>query len=237
MPYLTNGLRKSIERKHILKHIYTKTPNEQNLLNCKIFNNKLTSLLRKREQEYIEEKLDIHKTDIAKSWKIIKEIVGKNKNTSKSSLKFKINGTLTNDNHVICNSFNDYFVQVGPQLANTIVSHVNPLSYVKCNMNSIFLPYISEYEITQNINSLKNSSAGWDLIPTIIAKRSIKFYIKPLTRLINSSFQSGIFPEDLKLAKVIPIFKSGDQQDISNYRPISVLSFFSKVFEKPCTIT
>ena len=77
LPYLTNGLRKSIERKHVLKHIYTKTPSERNLLNCKIFNNKLTSLLRKREQEYIEEQLDIHKTDIAKSWKIIKEIVGK----------------------------------------------------------------------------------------------------------------------------------------------------------------
>ena len=91
----------------------------------------MTSLLRKLEQEYIEEQLDIHKTDIAKSWKIMKEIVGKNKNKSKSSLQFKINGTLTNDNHVICNSFNDYFVQVGPQLANKIVSHVNPLTYAK----------------------------------------------------------------------------------------------------------
>ena len=59
-----------------------------------------------------------------------------------------------------------------------------------------------------------------------------KHYIKPLTYLINSFFESGTFLEELKLAKVIPILKSGDKQDISNYRPISILSFFSKVFEK-----
>ena len=56
--------------------------------------------------------------------------------------------------------------------------------------------------------------------------------IKPLTYLINSSINKGIFPNELKIAKVIPIFKSGDKTSIENYRLISVLSVFSKIFEK-----
>ena len=68
-------------------------------------------------------------------------------------------------------------------------------------MNSIVIPYINEKDITQVVNSLKNSGAGWDFIPASIAKQSIQFYIKPLTCLINSSFQNGIFPDELKNAK------------------------------------
>ena len=59
-----------------------------------------------------------------------------------------------------------------------------------------------------------------------------EFYITPLTYIINLSISQCHFPDELKLAKVIPTYKSGDKQSIVNYRPISVLSFFSKIFEK-----
>ena len=133
---------------------------------------------------------------------------------------------------MICNAFNNYFVQIGPLLAKEITSTINPLSYVSSILNSIYIPPITEDELTIVILSLKNSSAGWDAIPASIVKQSIQFYIKPLTYLINQSFELGIFPDELKLAKIIPLFKSGDKTSITNYRPISVLSFFSKVFEK-----
>ena len=228
LPYITSGLRKSIQYKHILRHIYAKNPTDENKQKCRTFNNKLTSLLRKREQDYIEEQLDINKADMSKSWKVIKEIIGRGKNTHNST-KFTINGNPTFDKSVISNSFNNYFTLVGPQLAQNIQGHINPLNYLNPTMKSMFIPYISEYEI---IKSLKNSSAGYDNIPASVAKQCIQHYIKPLTYLINSSFECGIFPNELKLAKVIPIFKNGDKQDISNYRPISILSFFSKIFEK-----
>ena len=92
------------------------------------------------------------------------------------------------------------------------------------------IPYITGNEIIEVAKSLKNSSPDWDSIPANIAKPSIEYYIKPLTRLVNSSFQNGIFPDELKMAKVIPIFKSGDKANITNYRPIFVLPFFSKIF-------
>ena len=63
-------------------------------------------------------------------------------------------------------------------------------------------------------------------------KQLANYYAEPLTHLINQSILQGHFPKELKLAKVLPIFKSDDEQLVQNYRPISILPFFSKVFEK-----
>ena len=57
-------------------------------------------------------------------------------------------------------------------------------------------------------------------------------HVEPITVLINNSFYHGIFPDELKLARVVPIFKSGDSSNINNYRPISILPFFSKIYER-----
>ena len=106
------------------------------------------------------------------------------------------------------------------------------MSYMNSVANSIFIPYITTLEVRNVILLMKNSSAGWDEIPAYVTKRCIYVYIERLTHIIDKSFNEGIFPSELKLAKVVPIFKSGDLSKITNYRPISVLSFFSKVFEK-----
>ena len=82
------------------------------------------------------------------------------------------------------------------------------------------------------MHSLKNSSAGQDSILASIGKPLIQYYVKPLTRLINFSFGNGLFPDELKIAKVIPIFKIVTKKDTIKYRPISVLTFFSRIFEK-----
>ena len=124
-------------------HIYAKNPTDENKQKCRTFNNKLTSLLRKREQDYIEEQLDLNKADMSKSWKLIKEIIGRGKNTHNSS-KFTINGNLTFDKSII----RRYLTRVGPQLAQNIQGHINPLNYLNPTMKRMFIPYISEYEIT-----------------------------------------------------------------------------------------
>ena len=156
-------------------------------------------------------------------------LLGKQKHKTIANKK-KINGKLTSDKDIISNAFNNYFVTIGLQLTNTININKNPWTYINSTMNSILIPYINEKDITQVVNSLKHSSAGWDFIPASIAKQSIQSYIKPLTGHINSSFQNGIFPDELKMAKVIPIFKHGNKTDIANYRHISVLSSFFKDF-------
>ena len=129
----------------------------------------------------------------------------------------------------ISNEFNNYFLSVGSTLASKInVNSCNPFDYIQNNVKIMAIPNYYENDVTLAINSLKNSSPGWDNIPTLIAKHVIHCYIKPLVFLINQSLTEGVFQDELKLAKVIPVFKSGSSMELSNYRPISVLIFFFK---------
>ena len=92
---------------------------------------------------------------------------------------------------------------------------------------------VTENEIEKIIEKLKERSCGWDdLRPSIMKfiKQSIK---NPLTHISNRSFQRGVFPAELKIANVVPIFKSDDETIFTNYRPVSVLPFFfSKIRER-----
>jgi retron-type reverse transcriptase len=88
-------------------------------------------------------------------------------------------------------------------------------------------------EIKNIIMSIKNSSAcGIDQIPITVIKSVVDCISSVLASLINHSISKEIFPDALKIAKVIPIYKAGDKSLISSYRPISLLTTFSKVFEK-----
>ena len=106
------------------------------------------------------------------------------------------------------------------------------MSYVYITEHSIYIYATTQTEVKQIIKSLKNSSPGWDEMPAFLLKLCANYYVQPLTYIINKSIENSIFPNELKLARVVPIFKSGDPSRIYNYRPISVLSFFSNIFER-----
>ena len=96
----------------------------------------------------------------------------------------------------------------------------------------IVIREVTYLQVRGVINSLNNSSSGHDELPPFVAKTCINEFIEPITYMINESLKSGVFPSELKIARIVPIFKSGDPSLLNNYRPISVLSFFSKIFEK-----
>ena len=92
--------------------------------------------------------------------------------------------------------------------------------------------YASTHEIRKIIKAFKsNNSCGYDEITSRIIKVSAPF-ISPLTYICNATLSSGIFPDRLKYAIVKPIYKKGNRQDISNYRPIPLLTTFSKILER-----
>ena len=99
--------------------------------------------------------------------------------------------------------------------------------------NSFFVSPVTPIEIQNVINCFKSGKAvGPFSIPISLLKLLCEYISIPLCEIINESFVSGIFPDPLKLAKVIPLYKEQSPDDPSNYRPISLLSIFSKIIEK-----
>ena len=98
--------------------------------------------------------------------------------------------------------------------------------------NTIYLPNADANEIKDIIKGLKNKSTSDTSVIALKAANQVPQFHQVLANLINSSFNDGIFPEQLKLAKVVPIHKAGKRTEVSNYRPISLLSTFSKIYEK-----
>ena len=232
-PWLTEGLKKSIKIKNRLFRAKKKFETDDITQKYNAYRNKLNKLLRTAEQDHYDHMLRTHRNNLRKLWSIIKDVINKNK-TSCSTSRFYINNKCVTDKRAIANGFNKYFVNVGPSLARNIDDvNISPIENMKGrNIQSMFIKPVFEQEVQTIIKRLKNSSAGWDAISPNVVKATENAFITPLTHVINLSFTSGVFPSELKIARVIPLLKAGDPMHMSNYRPVSVLPLFSKIFER-----
>ena len=105
---------------------------------------------------------------------------------------------------------------------------------MKARLQKLFyMTPVTSQEIINIVNSNPNKTPMdcFDINFTLITE-TITLIALPLTQLANISFEKGIFPQGMKLAKVIPLFKAGQKDAINNYRPVSLLPQFSKIFEK-----
>ena len=150
---------------------------------------------------------------------------------------FRVTDREISDPVEIANGFCDYFTNLGPSLAEKIPTSNKPFSsFLKSDVvNSVFFPSTYQQEIVEICASLSSgSAAGFDNIHIDVVKQNIDIISKPLTRIINLSLSSDIVPKQLKIARIIPLFKSGDQDLYANYRPVSVLPVFYKIFRERC---
>ena len=170
-------------------------------------------------------------------WSNINKILGRTRN--KVNIPDEINdesGTKLSNLRDIANGFNEYYVNVGPNLANKINCDglERPSLPSMKNTKSLFLFPTGEEEVTDLITSLKpKTSTGHDNISSKIFKQLYMGIIPPCVHIINLSLSTGIFPDAMKVAKVVPIFKNnGSNTVMKNYRPVSLLPVMSKILER-----
>ena len=195
-------------------------------------------IIRTAKRNYEKELFEKCKNDSKSIWRNINSVLGKNRH--KKNIPSKINdesGIKLTNMKQISNAFNKYYVNVGPNLAKTI-DNSNP-DYKKhlpkvVSHESLFLLPTNEDETSSIIKLLKpKTSFGHDNISPKYLKKLYTGIVTPCVHIINLSLSTGIVPDSMKLAKVVPIFKnSGSDEVMKNYRPVSLLPVLSKVLER-----
>ena len=235
-PWITNGLKNACRKKNRLYKIWLHSQTPAAESRYKIYKNKLTSILRTAEKEHYSKLLSDAKGNIKDTWKILNAAMNKKKSSTEFPTHFELNGTNIVNKQIIADEFNNFFVNVGPNLAMNIPV-VNNAAYVydymgQQNLNSMFINPVNEAEVIRIIKLCKpKDSMDYDDISMWVLSRIAPQVVKPLVHICNLSYSTGIFPSEMKIAKVIPLFKNGNKSDFSNYRPISLLSQFSKILE------
>ena len=236
-PWITNGLKNACRKKNTL---YKKCLRSRTVISetkYKLYNNKLTSILRFSEKSYYSKRLLENKGNAKGIWKILNTIINKRTRPNELPRQFINNGETFSSNKAITSEFNVFFSTIGPKLADSIPildNGVTIYDYMgQPNKNSMFITPVSEDEIITTVKCCKPKHyKDCDDMSIYVVSKVIWSIVKPLAHIFNLSFTSGIFPEDMKIAKVIPLFKNGSKTDLTNYRPISIISQFSKILEK-----
>ena len=207
-----------------------------------MYRNVYNRLIKTAKKNYFERELIKNQSNLKQSWKLI--LLALNRKPKKSNQNISellINDSLINDPAKIASHFNNFFSTAPSKIVNEI-----PNSSVDCGADAddgdgtrpvpIFRSSditIGEEEIFEALSQLepKNSQDSNDLSMYFLKKIANELVI-PLKHIFNLSIKEGVIPDQMKIARVIPIFKGGDPLLADNYRPIALLSNFSKILEK-----
>ena len=234
-PWITRALLKSIKRKNTLYKRFLNNPSPRNEHQYKCFKNKLNHSLRIAKRLYYEKKIEEAKSNVKITWKLLNEVLNKSHFKQKLPHTFHFKNQTLDDPKLIAERFCDYFTSIGPNLAKKILpSSKSYRSFLSGNyLHPFILKEATEQEIIHVCSTLKPGAAlGFDSIPFTLIKETINLISNHITHIFNLSLTSGIVPLELKIARVVPLFKADDKSSFSNYRPISVLPSFSKILEK-----
>jgi len=230
-PWITNQLMTFVNRKYVLFRRYKRGEIPFEIYNT--FKNEVTSIMKRSKLKYFSEKFNNSLNDARNTWKLINSLV--NGKSSKRSPSELINdGRVLVESDDIANCLNTYFVNIAAKLNNDIPLDAKcPTDFMGDRVsNTFFVSPVTAMDVCGVVNNLKSKSSELRSLPVFFFKICSEVICPVIAELFNLSLISGTFPNCLKTARVVPIFKSGDSKFPGNYRPISTLSVMSKIFEK-----
>ena len=242
-PWITDGLIISINKKESLydewKGTTSKEDPDGDLRSYQMYSSYRLTLkhaITAAKTSYYHKKISQHKGDLKKMWGVINELRGKR--NSGIDPKFVVDNQIITDRRVIANEFNNYFVSIASKLnypPDCTVINIEPIQpftvFLKqSNVSSIYLQDCTPDEIHKIISELENNKASD--IPIKVVKQTSHIISPVLAKHFNHAMSKGEFPDILKIGKITPIYKKDDKELFENYRPVSTLPIFGKIFEK-----
>ena len=237
-PWMTPGLLKCNQKQKLLYKRHLADPNhQQKLEKYKTYRNKLQQILRKTKENYYKNKCKEYKRNLSKLWKVINKITHKMNDKSSAIEYLRIDNIDYYETRIISEEFAKHFATVGNKYASKIKTPHHSFHYylkqIPHNLKTMYMTPTTKVEIEKLIDNLPNkTSKGHDDISNVLLKRIKHVISVPLEQIFNKSIEEGIFPEEMKKADVIPLFKSKEKFLVNNYRPISLLVTISKLLEK-----
>jgi len=240
-PWCSYDTLKSIKfRDKLYKNLKSTHPDDPryNMLhtNLKTCNRILKSTIRKEKKAYYQSFFDQNKNDSKKTWRKLNEILGKNRHNISQTDSFRTDNTVLTNKSVISNEFNRFFASVShtndDRATNT--QQGDFINYLTPNITSTFsFTMVNANDIVNVCNELESKqSKGHDGLSPALLKKIVCIIKEPLALIFNQSVMNGIFPCELKLSKITPLFKKNNPEHFDNYRPIAILPAISKIFEK-----
>jgi len=238
-PWLTSGILKSIKTRDDIykKFLLAKDPlRKQNLLrDFKNKRNVITTLICSSKSQYYKNYFNDHSKNAKKTWEGIRNIIKVSTKNRSLPTKLKDGNNHITDRKEMAQKFNEFYVNIGNMVEEKIPKSKSKFSdFLKNSLpNSIFLTPVDEKEISDMFSKIDSSkSCGPNSISSNLLKTHAKAFFFPVKDIINCSFSEGKFPSILKIAQVCTVFKKGERDLRENYRPISLLSNLSKLFER-----
>ena len=230
-PWITNEAIEAIKDKDRLLKRARRTKSEVDWGNARVALNRVGRDLENLKADFLKEQQEAHRADPKKFWRVISSIIpGKKSKTGTIWLKDSQTGEDI-DSEYVADYVNRYFTNIGPDLAKTFNKRWQYFGQALPDDIENFVTNIEEVRILcKEINPLK--SLGMDKIPARLCKDAFLILGDQLVYMFNRSLETGIFPTKWKVAKIVPLYKGGDKQNVNNYRPVSLLSTPGKLLEK-----